>query len=139
VERPGAFRPWVLQSASLVKAVTVCTQRNLRGLAEKEEGMQPARAGFHKIVADILRHAPVEDAAGIAWGLVCGRTVAGKTEVLEFREGVLRVRVPDETWRSNLAAFVPRYREVLNTMLSQKVENIQFVTPEKISHKKGAA
>jgi hypothetical protein len=100
--------------------------------------MEPARAGFHKIVADILRRAPVDDAAGIAWGLVCGRTVAGKTEVLEFREGVLRVRVPDEAWRSNLAGFVPRYLELLNTMLSQRVEKIEFV-PQKTPQKKGAA
>jgi Dna[CI] antecedent, DciA len=106
-----------------------------------EEGvlMQAAQAGFHKIVADILRGAPVEDAAGIAWGLVCGRTVAGKTEVLEFRAGVLRVRVPDDAWRSNLAGFVPRYLEVLNTMLGQKVTHIEFVTGERASQRKGAA
>jgi hypothetical protein len=96
--------------------------------------MEPARAGFHKIVADILRRAPAEDAAGIAWGLVCGRTVAEKTKVLELREGVLRVRVPDETWRNNLAGFVPRYLDLLRPLLSKKVEKIEFV-PEK----KGAA
>jgi hypothetical protein len=96
--------------------------------------MEPARTGFHKIVADILRRAPAEDTAGIAWELVCGRTVAEKTEVLEFREGVLRVRVPDEAWRANLAVFVPRYVELLNTMLSKKVEKIEFVP-----QKKGAA
>jgi Dna[CI] antecedent DciA-like protein len=101
--------------------------------------MEPARAGFHKIVADILRRAPAEDAAGIAWGLVCGQTVADKTEVLEFREGVLRVRVPDEAWRANLAGFVPRYLELLNTMLSKNVEQIEFVPPQKAPHKKGAA
>ncbi len=101
--------------------------------------MEPARAGFHKIVADILRRAPAEDAAGIAWGLVCGQTVADKTEVLEFREGVLRVRVPDEAWRANLASFVPRYLELLNTMLSKKVEKIEFVPPQKTPQKKGAA
>jgi hypothetical protein len=101
--------------------------------------MEPARAGFHKIVADILRRAPAEDAAGIAWGLVCGRTVAGKTEVLEFRAGVLRVRVPDEAWRANLAGFVPGYIEMLNTMLSEKVETIEFVPPQRSPQKRGAA
>ncbi len=101
--------------------------------------MEPARAGFHRIVADILRHAPAEDAAGIAWRLVCGQTVAKKTEVMEFREGVLRVRVPDETWRSSLGAFVPRYLELLNGMLSRKVEKIEFVPPRRTPQKKGAA
>ena len=102
--------------------------------------MEPARAGFHRIVADILRQAPAEDAAAIAWRLVCGRTVAEKTEVMEFREGVLRVRVPDDAWRSNLGAFVPRYLELLNTMLSKKVEKIEFVPPpQRKPQKKGAA
>jgi hypothetical protein len=101
--------------------------------------MEPAQAGFHKIVADILRRAPAEDAAGIAWRLVCGRAVADKTEVLGFREGVLRVRVPDEAWRANLGGFVPRYLELLNTMLSRNVEKIEFVPPEKSPQKKGAA
>jgi hypothetical protein len=101
--------------------------------------MEPARAGFHKIVADILRRAPVEDAADIAWRLVCGRSVAQKTEVLEFREGIMRVRVPDETWRANLAAFVPRYLELLNTMLSSRVKKIEFVPSQTTPQKKGAA
>jgi hypothetical protein len=101
--------------------------------------MEPARTGFQKIVADILRRAPAENAAGVAWELVCGRMVAEKTEVLEFREGILRVRVPDEAWRTNLAGFVPRYVELLNTMLSKKVEKIEFVPPHKAPQKKGAA
>ena len=101
--------------------------------------MEPARAGFHRIVADILRQAPAEDAAAIAWRLVCGQTVAKRTEVMEFREGVLRVRVPDEAWRSSLGAFVPRYLELLNGMLSKKVEKIEFVPPRRTPQKKGAA
>jgi len=101
--------------------------------------MEPAQAGFHKIVADILRRAPAEDAAVIAWGLACGRAVGGKTEVMDFREGVLRISVPDEAWATNLADFVPRYISVLNTMLSKKVEKIEFVPPREIPQKKGAA
>lgn len=91
--------------------------------------MEPAQAGFQKIIAEILRRAPAEDAAGIAWQLACGKTVAGRTEVLDFREGILRVRVPDDGWRTNLAGFVPRYIEALNTMLNRKVEKIEFVPP----------
>src|SRR3974377_375510 len=122
-----------------MKAVAVCAPRIVDGLAMGDRNMEPARAGFHKIVADILRRAPVDDAAVVAWGLVCGRTVAEKTEALEFREGVLRVRVPDDTWRLNLAPFVPRYLELLNTMLSEKVERIEFVSAPKAPRKKGAA
>ena len=123
-----------------MKAVRVCAPRNARQLAEGGKAqMEPAQAGFHKIVADILRRAPAEDAAGIAWTLACGKAVAEKTEVLEFHAGVLRVRVPDEAWRANLAGFVPRYLELLNTMLSKKVEKVEFVPPHKTPQKKGAA
>lgn len=89
--------------------------------------MEPAQAGFHKIVADILRRAPAEDAAVIAWRLVCGSAVAEKTQALDFRGGVLRVEVPDATWRANLESFVPQYLAALNQMVNQKVERIQFV------------
>jgi len=101
--------------------------------------MEPAQAGFQKIVADILRRASAEDAAGIAWQLACGRTVAGKTAVIEFREATLRVRVPDDGWRSSLAGFVPRYIEAMNTMLSRKVEKIEFVLPEHTSPQRESA
>jgi len=122
-----------------MKAVAVCAPRIVSQLAKGEAGMEPARAGFHKIVAEILRRAPAEDVAGIAWEITCGRTVAEKTAVEEFRDGVLRVRVPDESWRANLAGFVPRYLELLNTMLSKKVETIEFVPPKKAPQRKGAA
>jgi len=122
-----------------MKAVAVCTRRKVGPLAGNEANMEPAHNGFHKIVAEILRRAPAEDVAGIAWEITCGRTVAEKTAVLEFREGTLRVRVPDEAWRASLAGFMPRYIELLNTMLSRRVEEIEFVLPQKASQRKGAA
>ena len=100
-------------------------------LEQPSRGMEPARTGYHKIVADILRRAPAEDAARIAWQLVCGSKVSARTVVLVFENGVLRVRVPDATWRTQLAAFVPQYLAALNSMLSAKVEHIELVPEEK--------
>lgn len=91
--------------------------------------MEPARAGFHKIVSDILRRAPAEQAAVIAWRLVCGTTVGEKTMALDFHAGTLRVQVPDAAWRANLESFLPQYLASLNHMVNQKVERIQFVLP----------
>ncbi len=90
--------------------------------------MESARAGFHKIIVDILRRAPAEDAALIAWRLICGSTVNARTTALDFRNGVLRVKVPDATWRANLQDFVPQYLESLNHILGDKAERIVFVT-----------
>ncbi len=99
--------------------------------ADSSRGLEPARTGYHKIVADILRRAPAEDAARIAWQLVCGSKVSARTAVLVFEHGVLRVRVPDATWRTQLAEFVPQYLAALNSMLSAKVEHIELVPQEK--------
>ncbi|HEV8525391.1 MAG TPA: DUF721 domain-containing protein [Terriglobales bacterium] len=100
--------------------------------------MEPARAGFHKIVSDILRRAPVEDAAVIAWGLICGQRVAEKTVALGFRDGVLRVQVPDAAWSANLTAFVPQYIAALNGMLGRRVERIDFILPDQSRTSKSA-
>ncbi len=98
---------------------------------QHECGLEPARLGYHRIVADILRHAPAEDAARIAWQLVAGSQVAQRTTALELRDGVLRVRVPDAAWRNELSEFVPQYLLGLDTMLGTKVQRIEFVLPEK--------
>ena len=96
-----------------------------------DHGLEPARLGYHRIVADILRRAPAEDAARIAWQLVAGAQVAQRTNALSLEDGVLRVRVPDFTWRSQLADFVPQYLARLGSMLGDKVQRIEFVLPEK--------
>ncbi|HVP43383.1 MAG TPA: DciA family protein [Terriglobales bacterium] len=96
-----------------------------------ESGLEPARLGYHRIVAEILRRAPAEDAARIAWQLVAGSHVAQRTSVLGLTDGVLRVRVPDATWRSQLSDFVPQYLLGLDSMLGKKVQRIEFVLPEK--------
>ena len=96
-----------------------------------DRGLEPARLGYHRIVADILRRAPAEDAARIAWQLVAGAQVAQRTSALALENGVLRVRVPDADWRSQLLDFVPHYLLGLNAMLGDKVQRIDFVLPEK--------
>ena len=98
---------------------------------EVSRGMEPARVGYHRIVADILRRAPAEDAARIAWQLVAGAKVSQRTAVVEFTHGVLVVRVPDPAWRTQLTEFVPQYLAALNSMLSAKVERIELVLEEK--------
>lgn len=96
-----------------------------------DRGLEPARVGYHRIVADILRRAPTEDAIRIAWQLVSGSQVAQRTTPLGLEGGTLRVRVPDSTWRAQLSDFVPHYLVGLGPMLGEKVQRIEFVLPEK--------
>lgn len=91
--------------------------------------MQRAREALHKIASDVLHSAPAEDAAVIAWPLVCGTAVAAKTRALSFTpsDGELRVLVPDSAWQSQLSSFASPYMEALNELVNQKVASIRFV------------
>lgn len=91
--------------------------------------MERAATGLRKIVAEALSKAPTEDAAVLAWPLVCGTAVADKTRALALAEGVLRVEVPDAGWRKQLHGFLPHYLVALNRITNGKVERIEFVFP----------
>lgn len=92
--------------------------------------MESARKGLEKIVTDALRKAPAEDAAMLAWPLVCGTAVAEKTTAVDFAAGVLRVQVPDQGWRVQLLGFSGHYIAALNRIVEGKVQKITFVLPE---------
>lgn len=89
--------------------------------------MERATPALQKIVADILHRAPPEEMPMLAWPLVCGRSVAGKTGALDCIGGVLRVEVPDVTWRAQLVGLVPQYLRALERMIGPKVKRIDFV------------
>ncbi len=92
--------------------------------------MESARETLHKIVADMIRQSPPEQAPVIAWQFVCGKAVADRTEALSFIDGALSVRVPDATWRAQLADMTPHYLELLRRYTGQKVNRLNFVLPE---------
>ena len=94
--------------------------------------MEHARAGLQKIVADTLRRAPAEEAAVLAWPLVCGTAVADKTQALDINDGELRVQVPDATWRNQLSGLAPQYLAAVNQFSSRNVRRIKFVLPEEL-------
>jgi len=98
--------------------------------------MEPARAALIKVLADILRRAPAEDAALVAWRLVCGPKVEARTTALDFRDGVLRVQVPDATWRNNLEPFAAEYVKSLNSYLTTKALRITFVLESQAEEKR---
>ena len=102
--------------------------------------MQHAGAGLQKIVTDTLRRAPSDDAALLAWPLVCGTAVAGKTRALDFADGVLSVQVPDANWRSQLLGLAPQYLAEVNKFGTNNVRRIAFVLPDEgASHRTKAA
>lgn len=90
--------------------------------------MQRAGTGLTKIMGEVLRRAPKHEAPLLAWPLVCGTKVAGRTRPVSFSGGVLVVEVPDKTWRAELSELAPHYvQEFAKVLGSSAVEAIEFV------------
>ncbi|HEY6253937.1 MAG TPA: DUF721 domain-containing protein [Candidatus Angelobacter sp.] len=88
--------------------------------------MEPIRTGLRHIMSDFLKTQPQDEAALLAWPIVCGAEVASRAKAVSFAGGRLTVEVPDATWRSQLAAFTPRYLSGLNELLGTVVQELLF-------------
>jgi Dna[CI] antecedent, DciA len=93
-------------------------------------GVQQAGSGLEKIVAQSLRLAPRAEAPLMAWPVVCGSAVAERTRALSFSNGVLRVEVNGQRWKSELQALAPRYLAMINRYTTEPVLRIEFVVAQ---------
>lgn len=91
--------------------------------------MERASAGLQKLVGDALRRTPAGQAPLLAWPLACGTAVAERTRPLNCSEGILRVEVPDASWRTELQALAPQYLAVINRYVTENIKRIEFVVP----------
>ena len=89
--------------------------------------MEHARTGLKKLIFEALRTAPPDEVAVLAWPLVCGAAVAGKSRAVAVRERALLIEVADAAWRSQLAELAPRYLASLNELTPGTVSRIEFV------------
>ncbi len=92
----------------------------------KSTRMEQIRTGLKHIMTEFLKTQPREEAAVLAWPLVCGNQIAARTRAVNFSEGRLTVEVPDTNWRSQLIAFVPNYLAGLASLLGPLVEEVHF-------------
>ena len=88
--------------------------------------MDSIRTGLRHIMSDFLRKQPQDEAAVLAWPVVCGAEVASRTRAVSFADGRLTVQVPDANWRNQLAAFTPRYLAGFNELVGTVVSEIRF-------------
>jgi hypothetical protein len=95
--------------------------------------MESVRTGLRNIAGELLRSRPAEEAAVLAWPLVCGKEVASRTRAAVFADGSLTVEVPDATWRAQLNSFVPRYLSSFAELLGPVVRNVRFVKQSALS------
>jgi hypothetical protein len=89
--------------------------------------LDQAGSGLEKIVAQSLRLAPRAEAPLMAWPVVCGSAVAERTRALAFEDGVLRVEVAGQRWKSELQVLAPRYLALMNRYTIEAVRRIEFV------------
>lgn len=88
--------------------------------------MEPIRTGLRRIMSDFLKTQPPEEAAVLAWPVVCGAEIAARTRAVSFNEGQLIVEVPDANWGNQLSAFLPRYLSGLSDLVGPVVKEIKF-------------
>lgn len=88
--------------------------------------MQPIRSGLRRIMTDFLQTQPRDEAAVLAWPVVCGPEVASRTRAVSFSEGRLTIEVPDSTWKNQLSAFIPRYISSLDELVPALVKELRF-------------
>ncbi|HMK28114.1 MAG TPA: DciA family protein [Terriglobales bacterium] len=91
--------------------------------------MQHARLDLRKISYTVVQSAASDDAAVLAWPMVCGASVANRTRVLGLRCGVLRIEVPGADWRCQLDELAEQYVCAINHVVARKVNRIEFVLP----------
>lgn len=92
--------------------------------------MEPAGAGLRKLVMELLRDAPPEQAPLLAWPLACGPAVAAQTRALCFRDGVLKVEAPDAEVQKEVEKLLPRYLAALQRIVGASVTRVVLVVPE---------
>jgi Dna[CI] antecedent DciA-like protein len=98
----------------------------LESLFTLESLMESVRTGLRRIVQDLLRSCPREEAVILVWPLVCGKEVAARSQAVSFNEGLLLVEVPDSVWRKQLQSFAERYVSGYEGLLGPVVESVQF-------------
>ena len=92
----------------------------------ESKSMEPIRTGLRRVMSDFLKTQPQEEAALLAWPVVCGAEVAARTKALSFADGRLTIEVPDANWRAQLSAFAPRYLSAFNGLVGELVKELRF-------------
>jgi len=56
--------------------------------------------------------------------------VAARTLAVDFAQGILRVEVPDKSWRVELQSLASQYLARINRYTGESVKRLEFVVSE---------
>ena len=88
--------------------------------------LESIRTGLRNVMKDLLRAQPLEEAALMAWPVVCGKDVAARTKAVLFADGVVTVEVPDAAWRKQLTSLASRYISAYEALLGHVINEVRF-------------
>ncbi len=91
--------------------------------------MERTRTALADMASLLLRGVTEDEAVVTVWPLICGSRVASRTRALNFSRGQLTVEVPDASWRSELAGYMPHYLNQLRKTSGVAVERMRFTLP----------
>jgi hypothetical protein len=91
--------------------------------------VEPLAPTLRAIAADWLKKTDPASIPVVLWPMVCGESVAARTNARSFADGELKVAVPDRQWVEQLREFVPQYLAAINEVAPAKVKAIIFQAP----------
>lgn len=88
--------------------------------------MEPLAPTLRAVAADWLKKTEPASVPLVLWPLICGQSIAARTQAVSFADGALLVSVPDKHWIDQLRVFVPQYLAAINEVAPLKVQKIEF-------------
>ena len=88
--------------------------------------MQAMREMLRGSLARTLEGMGEEDRLAAAWTVACGAAMAGRGEIVGFRDGVVRIEVADAVWLRQMNALRSTLERELARISGVKVKAIDF-------------
>jgi hypothetical protein len=88
--------------------------------------MEPLAPTLRAVAADWLKKTEPASVPVVLWPLICGASIASRTQALSFIDGTLLISVPDRHWIDQLREFIPQYLATMNEVAPLKVKYIEF-------------
>jgi hypothetical protein len=88
--------------------------------------METIRELLQKGLVTSLNALPEEDLFALAWPVACGPTMARRGEVVQYKEGVVRVLVTDHAWAQQMKSTSGVLQSKLALITGMPVTRIHF-------------